>query len=572
MRIALYARVSTTRQAQAQTTEQQLTRLRDYVTHQGWILDEHHVYRDDGYSGARLARPGLDRLRDHATLAQLDRVLITAPDRLARHYVHQVLLIEELERHGCQVEFLDRPMSQDPHDQLLLQIRGAVAEYERTLIAERMRRGRLMKLQAGQLLPWTRPPFGYRMDPQRPRDPAVLQRDEWAAVVVEQLFAWYLEPGATLYAVAKRLTEAGITTPQGQPRWNVATVRGILRNPCYTGTAAANRTQAVPPRQRKSALLPVGTGHSQRERPVEEWIPIPVPAIVTQEVFDRVQEKLSHNQQGASRNNTRHDYLLRGLVSCRACQLSSTARTLRPGYHYYLCRGRTDALRAAQGERCRARYVPAGALDELVWQDLCTVLTEPTAITTALERARGGAWLSQELQSRQATVHHALTQLEHQDQRLLEAYLAAVVELAEFERTRRELARRRETLRGQQRQLEALAQQQLELSAVAAGLEAFCAQVKAGLAQATFAQRRALVELLVDRVIVRDGEVEIRYVIPTSSEGPHARFCHLRLDYLDLHPGWVERHGVRRPRQVGRQEPDRFVHRLAGFLPLVRQD
>src|SRR6266704_463148 len=141
----------------------------------GWELDEQHVYRDDGYSGASLSRPGLDRLRDHAGLAGLEVVVVTAPDRLARNYVHQVLLIEELTGHGCQVEFLDRPMSQDPHDQLLLQIRGAVAEYERTLIAARMRRGRLAKLRAGTLLPWTRPPFGYRLDPGRPRDPAAVR-------------------------------------------------------------------------------------------------------------------------------------------------------------------------------------------------------------------------------------------------------------------------------------------------------------------------------------------------------------------------------------------------------------
>jgi len=555
MRVALYARVSTTRQAQAQTTEQQLRRLREQVTQQGWSLDEEHVYRDDGYSGARLSRPGLDRLRDRAALAALDRVLVTAPDRLARNYVHQVLLIEELERHGCQVEFLDRPMSQDPHDQLLLQIRGAVAEYERTLISERMRRGRLMKLQAGQLLPWTKAPFGYRLDPQRPRDPAALRRDEFAAVVVEQLFAWYLEPAATLYAVTKRLTEAGIPTPQGQPRWNVATVRGMLRNPAYTGTAAANRTQVVPPRKRQSALRPVGTGSSQRERPAEEWIPVPVPAIVTREVFDQVQAKLAHNQQGASRHNTRYDYLLRGLVSCRACRLSSTARTLQPGYHYYLCRGRTDALRAAQGERCRARYVPAGALDELVWQDLCAVLTEPAAITAALERARGGAWLPQELQARQTNVQQALTQIERQDQRLLEAYLAAVVELAEFERVRQELARRRDSLLGQQRQLEAVSRQRLELSEIAAGLDAFCARVREGLARASFPQRRALVELLVDRVIVLDGEVEIHYVIPTSPEGPPTRFCHLRLDYLDPHTLPINRHGSRRLALARRQKP-----------------
>ena len=136
-----------------------------------------NIFRDDGYSGASLKRPGLERLRDRAAMRQLDCILITAPDRLARNYVHQVLLLEEISATGCQVQFLDRPMSQDPHDQLLLQIRGAVAEYERSLIAERMRRGRLRKLQAGILLPWTKPPYGYRVDPDHPCDPAGLRQD-----------------------------------------------------------------------------------------------------------------------------------------------------------------------------------------------------------------------------------------------------------------------------------------------------------------------------------------------------------------------------------------------------------
>ena len=197
MRVAIYARVSTTRQAQAQTIEQQLDRLRAAVAERGWRLDEEHVYRDDGYSGAGLSRPGLDRLRDQAALAELDLVLVTAPDRLARNYVHQVLLLDELGRHGLKVEFLDRPMSHDPHDQLLLQIRGAVAEYERTLIAERMRRGRQAKLRAGTLLPWTTPPFGYRLDPERPRDVAGVRVEPGEAVLVAQLFDWYLEPQAT---------------------------------------------------------------------------------------------------------------------------------------------------------------------------------------------------------------------------------------------------------------------------------------------------------------------------------------------------------------------------------------
>src|SRR4249919_185284 len=168
MRVAAYARVSTTRQAQAQGIEQQLDRLRAAVAERGWELEDQHVYRDDGYSGARLGRPGLDRLRDHAALAELDVVVVAAPDRLARNYVHQVLLIDELAARGCQVEFLDRPMSADPHDQLLLQIRGAVAEYERTLIAERMRRGRQAKLRAGTLLPGPRRRSGTGWTPSAP--------------------------------------------------------------------------------------------------------------------------------------------------------------------------------------------------------------------------------------------------------------------------------------------------------------------------------------------------------------------------------------------------------------------
>src|SRR6185437_5979962 len=190
MRVAFYARVSTQRQAQADGIAQQLERLQGHALAQGWSVATEDIFRDDGYSGASLKRPGLERLRDRAAMRQLDCILITAPDRLARNYVHQVLLLEEITATGCAVEFLDRPMSQDPHDQLLLQIRGAVAEYERSLITERMRRGRQRKLEAGIMLPWTRAPFGYRVDPARPRDPAGVRVEPAEAAIVREIFAW----------------------------------------------------------------------------------------------------------------------------------------------------------------------------------------------------------------------------------------------------------------------------------------------------------------------------------------------------------------------------------------------
>src|SRR5207248_1127124 len=152
--------------------------------------------------------------------------------------------------------------------------------------------------------------------------------------------------------------------------------------------------RVTPARQRKSALRPVGPGESHTPRPPEEWIEVPVPPIVSEETFAQVQAKLDTNQQAAARN-TRHEYLLRALVSCGACRPGCLARQNPAGYRYYLCRGHTDALRAARGQRCTARYIPAGRLDELVWADLCALLTDPAQAARALTRARGGAWLPQ---------------------------------------------------------------------------------------------------------------------------------------------------------------------------------
>src|SRR4030095_2012308 len=203
MRAALYVRVSTDRQQHAQTIEQQVTQLRAWVAaRDGWTVREEHIFRDDGCSGARLDRPGLDALRDQAARGAFDLVLVTLPDRLGRHFVNEMLVWEELERRGVRVVFIDRPLSDDPHEQLVTQIRGAVAEYERTLIADRMRRGGRARRCSGQLLPWTRAPYGYRLHPERPRDPAAVQIDPVAAVVVQELFAAYAAGGGTVAALA----------------------------------------------------------------------------------------------------------------------------------------------------------------------------------------------------------------------------------------------------------------------------------------------------------------------------------------------------------------------------------
>ncbi len=540
--VAVYVRVSTLRQAQAQTIEQQLQRLQAYVQDHNWTLPTDQIFRDDGYSGASLNRPGLARLREHIARGEVDHVLLTAPDRLARNYPHQVLLISEFEQAGCQVEFLDRPMNQDPHDQLVLQIRGAVAEYERSLIAERMRRGRQQKSRAGLLLPWTRPPFGYRVNPERPRDPKGVQLDEGAAALVAEIYTNYLQegpgPGHSLIGLAKYLMAQGVPTPSGHWRWNPATVRGILTNPVYTGTVYAGRTRSRPNQRRHSPLATVSRATSHQTAVdvlPSEWIGVAqVPPIVTQEQFDLVQTKLAQNRQFATRNNKAHQYLLRALVSCGLCQGACTARTTPGEYAYYVCRGKQHPAQSHKDTKCPARYAPVPQLDELVWNDLCEVLTHPGILAQALQRAQGGEWLPQELQARRENLRKARRSLDQQLDRLTQAYLADIIPMDEYRRRRHDLEGRQQGLDNQAQQLEMQVDRQGQMAGLVSTMEEFCQRVSSGLEDATFEQKRQLVELLVDRVVVSEEEVEIRYVIPTSPSSEHVRFCHLRLDYFYL--------------------------------------
>lgn len=249
MNVAAYARVSTQRQTEEQTITQQIDRLHAKAQAESWTMTPDHLYCDDGYSGARIDRPALDRLRDAAARGEFQAVLVTAPDRLARRFVHQTLLVEELAQGGCTIVFLDRPISQDPNDQLLLQIRGAVAEYERALIADRTRRGRLAKLRTGQLLPWINTPYGYRCDPQHPRDPARLRIEDTEASVIRQLFTWYADEGLSIHAIAARLLQRQIPTYHGGWHWAPVTVGGMLRNEVYVGTAYGNRDYETEPQR-----------------------------------------------------------------------------------------------------------------------------------------------------------------------------------------------------------------------------------------------------------------------------------------------------------------------------------
>ena len=325
----------------------------------------------------------------------------------------------------------------------------------------------------------------------------------------------------------------------GLARWNLASIRCLLTNPAYRGLVYGNRWHRRGSLERRSATAPRPRSSLRRiDTPREEWILVAqIPPLVSPEQFERVQARLVTNRRFAQRNNKAHPYLLRNLVSCGVCGLSCFAKTTMQGYRYYFCTGKMTALFSHREEKCPSRFSPCEGLDQLVWADLCALLTEPEQVTQALARAHGGAWLPQELQARQGNLRRGQASLAQQLERLTEAYLAGIVLLDEYRRRRSERERRTHVLEEQQRQLTAQVDRREELAVLSHSMEDFCQRIRPGLEQATFEQKRKLVELLIDRVLVTDGEVEIRYVMPTSKSSENTRLCHLYLDYRTRSPG-----------------------------------
>src|SRR3954452_23142730 len=220
------------------------------------------------------------------------------------------------------------------------------------------------------------------------------------------------EPGTSLMQLALHLDARGVPTPRGRPRWSSLTIRGILRNPTYTGEVYAQRT----PTHRRSATHPIGRPHGTAvPQPASSWFLVgPVAAGVSWAHFDEVQAKLATNRSFARRNNTAHQYLLRALVSCVHCGLACTARAVNGRNFYYLCNGKEHSTFSHRATRCPARYIPASQLDDLVWTDLCALLSGPEPLAAAVSRAHGGAWLPQELLARRETLRRAQAHLRQQ--------------------------------------------------------------------------------------------------------------------------------------------------------------
>ena len=318
---AIYTRVSSDQQKEAQTIESQVSALKEYASQHDYSVPAEWCFRDEGFSGAYLVRPGLERLRDLAAEGQITTILIYSPDRLSRKYAYQVLLMEEFKRRGVEVVFLKSPNATTPEDELLLQFQGMISEYERAQIVERSRRGKKHQAKLGIINALSRAPDGYQYVKKSEHSNALYEVVEDRAEIVRQIYQAYIQEGLAILGIAKWLNKREVATSSGKGKWLPSSIRNILRNPAYKGQAAFGRhsstmdTHGVTRRRWRGKFA---RGLVYRERAKEEWVSIPVPAIIAEDTFDLAQERLQKNKHYSERN-TKNPTLLQGLLVCALC-------------------------------------------------------------------------------------------------------------------------------------------------------------------------------------------------------------------------------------------------------------
>jgi site-specific DNA recombinase len=580
LRVALYARVSGEQQAKEDTIASQLEAVSQRIASDALECDPELRFVDDGYSGSILARPGLEKLRDQAAAGAIDRLYMLDPDRLSRKYAYQVLILEELARCGVEVVFLRNPVGRGPEADLLLQVQGMIAEYERTKIMERCRRGKQHAARRGSVNVLSGAPYGYRyIGKHEGGGEARYQVLAEEARVVRKIFEWVGQERCSIGEVCRRLRRDGVPTRTGKPAWDRATVWLILKNPAYKGTAAFGKTRSGDFKPQR--LRPQRGRPEQPRRPVSrvdtssgDQILIEVPGLVSEDLFGAVQAQLEENRQRRRDRPGGGRYLLQGLVVCKRCGYGCygkpTTRAASKGkakvpYAYYRCTG-SDAYRFGGQRLCWNKQIRTDMLDAAVWDDVRGLLSEPDRVRGEYERrlqsAQSGP--SQEVEH----LSKLISNVKKMISRLIDAYGDGLLDKSEFEPRISAARARLAKLEGEHRQRIGEAAQEAELRLVIGQLEAFASRVSEGLQEPDWDTRREIVRALVKRVEVAEQEVRIVYrVSPSPFEGSpqqgRSQHCWGRDDPLLRHasPRAIE---SRRKAAIRRQEPRRLGPRRTG--------
>lgn len=380
--IAIYARVSTAKQEEDGTIETQLAAVRDYARQNGYVIVKEYI--DDGWSGDTLVRPALDELRQDVKTKLWEATLCYDPDRLARRYSYQELVMDELREAGVEVMFVTISAPKNSEDKILHGVRGLFAEYERAKISERFRLGKLRVLKEGHILV-SQPLYGYSYIPKKDKQHGYYVINPEEARVVKMIFGWVANESMTIRQVVRKLQELGIK-PRKSKRgvWNTSTLTTLLRNRAFVGEAHWRSSIAVVPENPTSKEKYRKIKKSSRKpRPKEEWIVVPVPVILDKDLFERARERLAEHAILCPRNK-KYEYLLGGKIWCICNQRRTGVGRNRGRNLYYDCCDKVLCFPLPRA--CHERSINARTADKLVWQKLSTLMGSPELLAGQIKR------------------------------------------------------------------------------------------------------------------------------------------------------------------------------------------
>jgi site-specific DNA recombinase len=521
---AIYARVSSDRQKEDHTIASQTAALIQYAETQGFAVPKEWIFQDEGYSGASIVRPGLEAVRDLAAEGHIEAVLIHSPDRLSRKYAYQVLLAEELSKHGVELRFVKSPSVTTPEDQLLVQFQGMIAEYERAQILERSRRGKRHRAQQGSISVLSGAPYGYRYVKKSDSTAAYYEVIEPEADVVRVVFQAYIEQATSINGITRMLNERRVPTRKGIARWERSTVWAMLRNPAYVGRACFGKTE-LRPRQRITRPLRLRKGYTTRnsanhERPRQDWIEIPVPALVSEATFALAQEQLERNKHHSPRR-TVEPSLLQGMLVCDKCGYAlyrSSAQTSRQKLYYYRCLG-SDAYRYRNGAVCDNRPIRQDYLDSFVWTEILRLLDDPALIQAELDRRMEAAKKADPLRKRQESLQRDQIRIQKNIDRLVTAYQESLVTLEQLRQRMPDLRRQEQTVQSELLSLAEAAADQSKYLRLVETMAEFRGRLRARADSLVVGERQKILRLLVKEILVGKENITIRHSIPTLHSG-----------------------------------------------------
>ena len=513
-RAAIYARVSSAKQNEDGTIESQISILVDHAKKHDFEIPEGWIFQDNGVSGSTIQRPALDNLRDLIASGSADVVLIYHPDRLARKYVYQAILLDEFSKAGVEVNFYKNKKAETPEEHLLEQFQGIFAEYERAQITERCRRGRLFKAKQGSVTVLPNAPYGYRYVRDETTGLAHYDIHEDESKSVLKLFQMYSE-GYNLSKLASYMNQSGNKPRRSESGWDRQTIRTMLRNRSYVGLASFCKTEKCEGNSQRIIRAPKAgrkqiSTKARRILPEETWITIPIPAIVPENIYYLVQEKLNEAKRFASRN-TKESSILQGVLVCGKCGGSYYKKSRKNTYTYYCC----HRTLVKTEKTCDNRSIRQQDLDHHVWEWIMSILRDPKLVETEIERRLAENLDNKQITARKMSLHREQTQLVSSRNKLLDAYTeGACLSLEELKKRMHILNQKTQQI---QRELSVIDSQTNDVEKIKESrltLEKFAESLDNSSTSLSVEEKQKVIRALIHEIVIHENSINIRHCIP----------------------------------------------------------